>query len=160
MGCKRVRLANGRAITGVLVSSGFSLACTIRFTLPLGKAITIGARAQAQQRRIPVAPNDHHARTESVTALARPGLIAHRGWPEQSLGDLGIECARYASRAGFTERGRRRTRQDQISREAWRPGEIAELGRSAPNEENLFLLPDRFSIKRLSPSKGRSSRLT
>jgi hypothetical protein len=27
------------------------------------------------------------------------------------------------------------------------PGEIAELGRSAPNEENLFLLPDRFSIK-------------
>jgi hypothetical protein len=30
---------------------------------------------------------------------------------------------------------------------------------SAPNEENLFLLPDRFS-KRKNPSKGRSSRLT
>jgi hypothetical protein len=24
------------------------------------------------------------------------------------------------------------------------PGEIADLERSAPNEENLFLLPDRF----------------
>jgi hypothetical protein len=71
-----------------------------------------------------------------------------------------IESARHAYRAGFTERGRRRTRQDQISLEAWRPGEIAELGRSAPNEENQFLLPDRFSTKRLSPSKGRSSRLT
>jgi hypothetical protein len=35
-------------------------------------------------------------------------------------------------------------------------GEIAELRGSAPNEENWFLLPDRFS----SSSKGRSSRLT
>src|ERR1700722_15729201 len=76
------------------------------------------------------------------------------------LGIWETESARHASRAGFRERGRRRTRQDQISRGAWRPGEIAELGRSAPNEENLFLLPDRFSIKRLSSSKGRSSRLT
>jgi hypothetical protein len=38
------------------------------------------------------------------------------------------------------------------------PGEIADQ-RSAPNEENLFLLPDRFS-ERANSSKGRSSRLT
>jgi hypothetical protein len=46
------------------------------------------------------------------------------------------------------ERGRRRTRQDQISLEVFRhsrrrTGEIANHLRSAPNEENLFLLPDR-----------------
>ena len=75
------------------------------------------------------------------------------------LGIWEIECARHTFRAGFRERGRRRTRQDQISREAWRPGEIAELGRPAPNEENLFLLPDRFFEER-TLSKGRSSRLT
>jgi len=100
MGCKRVRAANRRAITGTLVSSGFSLACTIRFTLPFGKAITIGARAQAQRRRDPVAPHDHRAWTGSVTALARPGLIARRGWPEQSLGDLGnrMRQARFSRR--------------------------------------------------------------
>jgi hypothetical protein len=38
------------------------------------------------------------------------------------------------------------------------PGEIAEQ-RSAPNEENLFLLPDRFSKER-TLLKERSSRLT
>jgi hypothetical protein len=44
------------------------------------------------------------------------------------------------------ERGRRRTRQDQISLGLKIAGEIADL-RSAPNEENLFLLPDRFFEK-------------
>jgi hypothetical protein len=48
-----------------------------------------------------------------------------------------------------SERGRRRTRQDQISRKAFRhsrrqTGEIANHLRSAPNEENSFLLPDRL----------------
>jgi hypothetical protein len=38
------------------------------------------------------------------------------------------------------------------------PDEIADQ-RSAPNEENWFLLPDRFS-KQQALSKGRSSRLT
>jgi hypothetical protein len=44
------------------------------------------------------------------------------------------------------KRGRRRTRQDQISLRLKIAGEIADL-RSAPNEENLFLLPDRFFEK-------------
>jgi hypothetical protein len=56
------------------------------------------------------------------------------------------------------KRGRRRTRQDQISLGLKIAGEIADLG-SAPNEENLFLLPDRFS-RRANPSEIRSSRLT
>ncbi|HLZ06762.1 MAG TPA: hypothetical protein VKR55_32025 [Bradyrhizobium sp.] len=46
------------------------------------------------------------------------------------------------------ERGRRRTRQDQIPPGKKAAGEIADLERSAPNEENLFLLPDRLSRKR------------
>jgi hypothetical protein len=50
---------------------------------------------------------------------------------------------------GSGERGRRRTRQDQISLRALGPDEIADQ-RSAPNEENLFLLPDRFSKSGLS----------
>ena len=62
-------------------------------------------------------------------------------------GSWGIESARQQMHR-LWERGRRRTRQDQISLRAWRPGEIAELERSAPNEENQFLLPDRFSMKR------------
>lgn len=40
------------------------------------------------------------------------------------------------------------------------PVKLRSSRRSAPNEENLFLLPDRFSMERLSSSKGRSSRLT
>ena len=76
-----------------------------------------------------------------------------------NLRGMGRSKAPGSKCAGFGERGRRRTRQDQTSRGAWRPGEIAELGRSAPNEENLFLLPDRFSKEPGSP-KGRSSRLT
>ena len=41
------------------------------------------------------------------------------------------------------ERGRRRTRQDQISRWALGPVKLRSKD-SAPNEENLFLLPDRL----------------
>jgi hypothetical protein len=159
MGCKRVRVANRRAITGTLVSSGFSFACAIRFTLPLGKAITMGATALARRRRDPVAPHDHRAWTRKHdSARPAPGSSRAVAGRNNRLGIWEIECARHASRAGFRERGRRRTRQDQISREAWRPGEIAELGRSAPNEENLFLLPDRFSRSELR--ERRSSRLT
>jgi hypothetical protein len=57
------------------------------------------------------------------------------------------------------ERGRRRTRQDQISLGLYIAGEIADPRGSAPNEENLFLLPDRVSKER-THSKSRSSRLT
>jgi hypothetical protein len=52
------------------------------------------------------------------------------------------------------ERGRRRTRQDQIPPAKKTTGEIADLKRSAPNEESLFLLPDRLR------EEVRSSRLT
>jgi hypothetical protein len=61
--------------------------------------------------------------------------------------NMGIveENAPGASSTGW-ERGRRRTRQDQISLGARGPAKLRILG-SAPNEENLFLLPDRFSIE-------------
>ena len=67
--------------------------------------------------------------------------------------NLGNRSAPGAIRAGSgnegvpRERGRRRTRQDQISL-GQDAGEIADQ-RSAPNEENLFLLPDRFSKSEL-----------
>ncbi len=50
------------------------------------------------------------------------------------------------------KRGRRRTRQDQISLGLKIAGEIADPG-SAPNEESLFLLPDRFS-RRANPCQN------
>src|SRR5882757_2102376 len=53
----------------------------------------------------------------------------------------GNEAFRKTRRSG--ERGRRRTRQDQISVRALGPVKLR-TGRSAPNEENLFLLPDRL----------------
>ncbi|THD56758.1 MAG: hypothetical protein E8A46_02635 [Bradyrhizobium sp.] len=73
--------------------------------------------------------------------------------------NMGIveENAPGASSTGW-ERGRRRTRQDQISLGARGPAKLRILG-SAPNEENLFLLPDRLSSEQ-ALSKLRSSRLT
>ena len=62
------------------------------------------------------------------------------------------------TKASLRERGRRRTRQDQISL-GQRPPVKLRTSRSAPNEENLFLLPDRIS-ERANSSKGRSDRLT
>jgi hypothetical protein len=57
----------------------------------------------------------------------------------------GISAPALAARHG--ERGRRRTRQDQISLGQRLPVKLR-ISRSAPNEENLFLLPDRFSVER------------
>jgi hypothetical protein len=77
-----------------------------------------------------------------------------------NLPGMGRSKAPGSKCAGFGERGRRRTRQDQISLGAQGPVKLRSSWRSAPNEENLFLLPDRFSMERLSSSKDRSSRLT
>jgi hypothetical protein len=63
--------------------------------------------------------------------------------------DLGEFGAPRLCGSGLGERGRRRTRQDQISIRLKTAGEIADHG-SAPNEENWFLLPDRFSKSELS----------
>src|SRR3977135_3029114 len=66
---------------------------------------------------------------------------------------------RRASWHRLGERGRRRTRQDQIAPGSKIAGEIAEQ-RSAPNEEKLFLLPDRLFKKSETLLKIRYSRLT
>jgi hypothetical protein len=56
----------------------------------------------------------------------------------------GTRC-RSGSEVSLRERGRRRTRQDQISLGGfWAPVKLRTLG-SAPNEESLFLLLDRSS---------------
>jgi len=61
------------------------------------------------------------------------------------------ECERPRERGRPGERGRRRTRQDQISRWALGPVKLRSKD-SAPNEENLFLLPDRLWKSELPPS--------
>jgi len=58
------------------------------------------------------------------------------------------------------ERGRRRTRQDQISSGLGGPVKLRSSRDPHRTKKNQFLLPDRFSVERLSSSKGRSSRLT
>jgi hypothetical protein len=80
------------------------------------------------------------------------GRSAGLNRPSQAIGAIMILKDWEISTPGhqprqLRERGRRRTRQDQISPEAKIAGEIADL-RSAPNEENLFLLPDRLSTER------------
>jgi hypothetical protein len=64
---------------------------------------------------------------------------------DNAVRDLG--WVRRALSATGMERGRRRTRQDQISTGVRAPVKLR-TSRSAPNEENLFLLPDRFSKER------------
>jgi hypothetical protein len=61
---------------------------------------------------------------------------------KEFLGEIGkSQCQ--APTARHLERGRRRTRQDQISAGPEGPVKLRSKS-SAPNEENLFLLPDRF----------------
>ena len=157
-------------LSGFVAFAGFGLPCDLR------EAITIPASAK-NMRRVRRAPAPRwipaggpEARQAAVDdggdrcddrSSRRNSSRPSRAADDQinNGGSWGIGSARQRMHR-LWERGRRRTRQDQISRWAWRPGEIAELERSAPNEENQFLLPDRFSMKRLSPSKGRSSRLT
>jgi hypothetical protein len=106
----------------------------IRFTLPFGKAITIGAIARS--RMLLSAPR--WARSRFFTAFRR----------EQSkwrCGDFRKDSARLYQRRhgneGVGEHVRTRFHLRLVS-----PVKLRTL-RSAPNEENLFLLPDRFSGK-------------
>ena len=122
------------------------------------------------EARNPVYPaisqNDNHWRKTSCPGrdamraapptATHPGLGATGDQDNHSDGFGGISAPALAAR--HRERGRRRTRQDQISLGQRLPVKLR-ISRSAPNEENLFLLPDRFSPER-TPSKMRSSRLT
>ena len=128
----------------------------IWFTVAFRQTITIARIAAGLIRRVsPSSVPPKVARCGSMrpwrgTAHAPPSRVAG---VRQQYRKLGRSEAPLIS-AAAQERGRRRTRQDQISRKfqnrwASRPGEIADHG-SAPNEENLFLLPDRFRKSELS----------
>jgi hypothetical protein len=86
----------------------------------------------------------------AVLALAKGRGLRAAADPECcstiAIGNSGIKSAARQQQRHW-ERGRRRTRQDQISLEALRPVKLR-TERSAPNEENLFLLPDRFYQER------------
>ena len=95
----------------------------------------------------------------------RPKSVDAREQSKMKSGRLkpGAGCAGYRGKGSGEhessgERGRRRTRQDQISLRALAPVKLRTLGRSAPNEENSFLLPDRF--EGANSYERRSSRLT
>ncbi|MDP3077465.1 hypothetical protein, partial [Bradyrhizobium sp.] len=89
---------------------------------------------------------------------------AARPWRKPECGGFGKFGAARTIGGGSGERGRRRTRQDQISlwtqdHSGFEPPVKLRIMRSAPNEETLFLLPNRFSKER-ALLKERSSRLT
>jgi hypothetical protein len=175
MGCKRVSGAERCGIAKTRVSRRFPLVRGIRFTLPFRETITIGADScpgccaarlrcaadpGAHACAMDVGPGSAEQRQARCTASGtRPSRVASRLQSRISeatiKGLCGIQSARPPR--GHGERGRRRTRQDQISLRQRSPVKLR-TSRSAPNEENLFLLPDRFS--RANPSKMRSSRLT
>jgi hypothetical protein len=157
-------------MAGMLITPGFWSAQAFRFTLPFRETITIEPGGRT------VRPNSLRNRRSAGLRRTSPKRAVHcREFPDRSKAfrnlvgchssrlngprssrdrwmirrsdfkGLGIE--RQPPAAAALERGRRRTRQDQISLGQKSAGEIAD-SRSAPNEENLFLLPDRFSIKR------------
>jgi hypothetical protein len=109
---------------------GFFGSSRKRFTLAFGEPITIAATGRIDRT------------LATATAVYRSHVGKRIGRTECQ----GIRKRRRARRTGL-ERGRRRTRQDQISPEVFgrvghRTGEIANHLGFAPNEENLFLLPD------------------
>jgi len=104
---------------------------------------------------------DNHRRNGREPVLADPGGDCPRAGREAD-GRIGQRCRNFGKglaglkRTGL-ERGRRRTRQDQISRlslEAIEPQDFAKLrttGVSHRTKKNLFLLPDRLSMGASSP---------
>jgi hypothetical protein len=86
-------------------------------------------------------------RTITITDERRVALRAHRlTMPGIGSGMSGVEKSKRRNGPRRLERGRRRTRQDQISRGAVTPVKLRTQG-IRTNEENLFLLPDRFLIE-------------
>jgi hypothetical protein len=161
---------------------GYREVCGIRFTLPFGKAITIGAMPARDigARRDLSIPREAQClltvRRRSGTAQMAVlcydrGLAARHaakcGMPQQPEQRCGVGAARSTLR--FPERkaprATRRLRNEGVgehvrtkSQPANGAAEIADLWIRA-DEENCFLLPSRFS-KRASPIEIRSSRLT
>jgi len=87
----------------------------------------------------------------------RPGLRA--AWDQDDCFEGFWEMARRAPMAPAQGTRASANTSGPDFTEAKSAGEIADPWGSAPNEENLFLLPDRLR-KRTSPSEVRSSRLT
>jgi hypothetical protein len=86
----------------------------------------------------------HRFALRSIRGTRRsPGGKAKMIRNDCSLGFGRGKISAPALAARHRERGRRRTRQDQISLGQRLPVKLRISG-SAPNEENLFLLPDRF----------------
>ena len=98
----------------------------------------IGRRAAPTRWRAMTASFD---RAACRSPRHTPGLDATGDQDNHSEGFGGIRAPALSARHG--KRGRRRTRQDQISLGQRLPVKLR-ISRSAPNEENLFLLPDRF----------------
>jgi hypothetical protein len=95
--------------------------------------------APRQRKSAAPSPASRQHGQDSTTKAARQ-RSATASWSDQQCRER--ECRQYP---GLRERGRRRTRQDQIPN--WPEGRLWNCGAliqgAAPNEENLFLLPDR-----------------
>ena len=156
-------------LSGFYAFTGFARPCDLRET------ITIPARTRRMGRpaSVPRPWRGHLRRPEARQAAVDTGglgcdgrssrkrapALARRGRSDQQYVGSWVIERQAANAAARRTRASANTSGPDFT-VAWKPGEIAELERSAPNEENQFLLPDRFSMERLSSSKGRSSRLT
>ena len=172
---KRRSGASGDEIAEVLVSCGFPRVRGIWFTVAFRETITIAAIGcpgrcvtppLARSKRMGPGSAEHHK-----SAAPRPGHDAvacramRRRWSDQQCLGIWAIRERHASTAaaqeneGVGEHVRTRFHLDLKTTRALRPPVKLRIMRSAPNEENLFLLPDRFSKER-TLLKERSSRLT
>jgi hypothetical protein len=160
---KRRSGASGDEIVEVLVSCGFPRVCGIWFTVAFRETITIAAigttgatpplarsgergRAPRGRSRVP------HSARDKQKCLPRgaDGQISN-------VGNLGRAPRSFGG--GVKNEGVGEHVRTKFHMAALRPPVKLRIMRSAPNEENLFLLPDRFSKER-TLLKERSSRLT
>ena len=159
---KRRSGASDDGIAEVPVPCGFPRVRGIWFTVAFRETITIAAIGRAGRRvtrhwRIPRIESGLYGPAQECRPLSGTRTIARRasaaGDQIDNVGNLGRRAAHHRRR--HKERGRRRTRQDQISIRALARKKLR-TGRSAPNEENLFLLPDRLlkerTLSKLDPA--------
>ena len=170
---KRRSGAGDDEIAEVLLSCGFPRACGIWFTVPFRETITIAAikgpgRCVSRHWRVRRNGSGLFEATQEDRTLSGtrklPAARCAAGGQINNIRGLG-SWERHATSAvgakneGVGEHVRIRFHLGLKTTRALRPPAKLRIMRSAPNEENLFLLPDRFSKER-TLLKERSSRLT
>ena len=144
-------------MTEVLVSCGFPRVCGIWFTVAFRETITIAAIGTPRRCVTPPLARSKDGSGLRGTARERRTLSGtrkmacramRRRWSDQQCGEFGQQ-RRAASAAARGTRASANTSGPDFTRSSKPIGALGppvklRIMRSAPNEENLFLLPDRF----------------